>query len=62
MVEDLLTAVALLLVVEGIMPFASPGTMRRTLFRIVQHNDKTLRIAGLCSMVIGVLVLYVIRH
>jgi len=62
MVKPLLTAVALVLILEGITPFASPRAMRRTLFKIVQQNDKTLRIAGLSAMIGGVVVLYLVRN
>lgn len=59
---DLLAAVALVLVIEGIMPFLSPRTMRRWLFYVVQQNDKTLRLTGFVTMTMGVVLLYFIRH
>ncbi|MEX0386559.1 DUF2065 domain-containing protein [Spiribacter onubensis] len=59
--QDLLTAVALLLIIEGILPFVSPRTLRRALFSIVQHNDKALRLTGLGTMLAGVLLLYLVR-
>ncbi|MCS4505156.1 DUF2065 domain-containing protein [Arhodomonas aquaeolei] len=62
MLEDLLSALALILVIEGIMPFLSPRTMRRVLFQIVQHNDRTLRWTGLATMIAGVILLYLVRH
>ena len=55
----LLDAVALLLVLEGIMPFLSPSSVRRLLARLNELGDNTLRIAGLASMVAGVVLLYV---
>lgn len=62
MLQDLLSAIALLLIIEGILPFLSPSTTRRTLFQIVQQNDKTLRLTGLATMALGVVLLYLIRH
>jgi uncharacterized protein YjeT (DUF2065 family) len=62
MIEDLLTAIALMLVIEGILPFLSPAHTRRALFQIVQQNDKTLRLTGLATMAIGLTVLYLVRH
>ncbi len=62
MFNDLLSAIALLLVLEGIMPFLHPGALRRYLFQVVQQNDKTLRIAGLIAMSIGVGILYLTRQ
>ncbi len=59
--QDLLTAVALLLIFEGILPFLSPRNLRRALFSIVQQNDKSLRLTGMASMLAGILLLYLIR-
>jgi len=55
------TALALVLVIEGIMPFVNPGRMRRMLIMAAQLDDATLRIIGLTSMVIGVLLLYLVH-
>ena len=54
----LLDAVALLLVLEGILPFLSPSSVRRLLDRVNEMGDNTLRAAGLASMVAGVALLY----
>ncbi|MEX0430890.1 DUF2065 domain-containing protein [Spiribacter insolitus] len=59
--QDLLTAIALMLIIEGILPFLSPRSLRRALFSIVQQNDKSLRLTGLGTMLAGVLLLYLIR-
>ena len=62
MVHDLLVAVALLLVIEGLLPFVNPQGMRRALLMLSQLNDQTLRFAGLTSMVIGCLLLYAVNR
>lgn len=54
----LLDAVALLLVLEGIMPFLSPPSVRRLLERVNEFGDRSLRAAGLASMLAGVVLLY----
>lgn len=54
----LLEAVALLLVLEGIMPFLSPSSVRRLLERVNEFGDRSLRVAGLASMLAGVVLLY----
>ena len=59
--HEFLAAVALVLVIEGIIPFINPGAMRRALLKMVEINDQSLRFAGLTSMIIGVILLYVIR-
>lgn len=61
MTQDLVTAVALVLIIEGILPFLSPRTLRKALFSIVQNNDRSLRYGGLASMAAGLLLLYLVR-
>ena len=57
----LLDAVALLLVLEGIMPFLSPSSVRRLLARMNELGDTSLRVAGLACMTAGVVLLYLGR-
>ncbi len=59
--SDLLAAIALVLVIEGIMPFINPGGLRRALLMIAQMHDNTLRFTGLTSMILGILLLNLIR-
>ena len=59
--HDLLVALALVLVIEGIVPFVNPGAMRRALLALAQMNDNTLRFAGLTVMITGCLLLYALR-
>ena len=51
--NDLLNALALLLVFEGILPFLSPDGMRSMMTRMAQMDDRSLRITGLVSMLAG---------
>ncbi len=59
--SDLLAAIALVLVIEGLMPFINPAGLRRALLMISQMNDNTLRFTGLTSMILGILLLNLIR-
>jgi uncharacterized protein YjeT (DUF2065 family) len=59
--HDLLAAIALVLVIEGVMPFLNPEGMRRALSLLSQMSDNTLRFTGLTSMLLGVLLLYLIK-
>ena len=59
--SDLFAAFALYLVLEGIMPFMNPAALRNALARLASLSDTTLRIAGLVSMLIGVVILFVVR-
>jgi len=55
MAQTLFLAFALMLVVEGILPFLSPGSWRETMLRVAQMTDGQLRFLGLSSMLIGLL-------
>lgn len=59
--HDILVALALLLVLEGLLPFMSPGGMRQALLMMSEMNDHQLRIGGLSSMLLGVLLLYIVN-
>jgi uncharacterized protein len=58
---DLVAALGLLFVIEGILPFLSPGAIRRALGRISAMDDATLRIAGAASMLAGLALLWLVR-
>ena len=47
------TALALVLVLEGLFPFMSPGGWKRTFARLLDLQDGQLRFFGLCSMLLG---------
>ena len=53
------SALALVLVIEGLFPFISPGGWRRTFQRLLALEDGQLRFFGLCSIVIGLVLLWV---
>ncbi len=55
------SALALVLVIEGLMPFISPGHFRRTMAQVAQMPDGQLRVVGLFSMGVGLLLLYWVR-
>ena len=62
MSDDLLwSALALVLVIEGLMPAIHPGGWRRMFERILQLDDQQVRVAGLVSMVLGLMLLWGIR-
>lgn len=58
---EFLTAVALVLVIEGLFPLISPQAFRDSLRAIIGRNDQTLRIVGLSSMIAGALLISFIR-
>jgi len=58
---DLLAALALVFVLEGLLPFLSPGKWRDTVLSVVKFSDTQLRGIGLASMLAGVVLLYLVR-
>lgn len=58
LIHSLWLATALMLVIEGIMPFINPSAFRRTMLQISNMPDTQLRWIGLISMLIGLAILY----
>jgi uncharacterized protein YjeT (DUF2065 family) len=58
---DLLAALGLFLVLEGIAPFLNPQGVKRAFAKLLQVKDRELRIAGLGSMLVGVVILFLVR-
>lgn len=61
MSKTLLTALALVLVIEGILPFLIPALWREAFRRLTEMSDGQIRFVGLSSMVAGVLLLYLVK-
>ena len=51
-------AIALVLILEGLMPFVSPNRWRNMLEAVGQMEDRVIRNIGLSSMLLGVAILY----
>jgi hypothetical protein len=62
MSNTLLTALALMLVIEGLLPFLVPSLWRETFRRLTEMSDGQIRFIGLTSMLAGLLLLYVARQ
>jgi uncharacterized protein YjeT (DUF2065 family) len=56
-----LMAFALMLVIEGALPFLLPAAWRETFRRIIEFTDGQIRFFGLSSMLVGLLILYFAR-
>jgi len=61
MLNTLLLAFALMLVIEGLMPFLAPRVWRETFRRVTELSDGQIRFIGLSSMLVGVVLLTVFR-
>ena len=58
MLTIFLMAFALMLIIEGLLPFLAPNLWRDTFRRITQMSDGQIRFFGLTSMLIGLLLLF----
>jgi uncharacterized protein YjeT (DUF2065 family) len=61
-VNDFLTAIGLVMILEGIPYFALPDHMRRLVLHIVELPDSFLRRTGFFMMCLGLLVIYLVRR
>jgi hypothetical protein len=59
--STLLLAFALMLVIEGLLPFLAPRVWRETFRRVTEMNDGQIRFIGLSSMVIGAVLMALSR-
>ncbi len=60
--QDLFSALALVLVIEGLLPFLTPGGYRKILAGMLDMDDRKLRMMGLISMFAGLFFLYLVRN
>ena len=57
----LTVAIALVLIIEGMLPFISPNRWRNMLATVEQMDDRVIRNVGLGSMLLGVVLLYLVN-
>lgn len=54
----LITAIALVFIIEGVLPFIFPNFWRRVMSQAIQMSENHLRLTGLISMIIGLVLLW----
>ena len=59
--SDFIVALGLVFVIEGIVFAALPGPAKRALNSVMETPDNALRLVGLLSAVIGVIVVWLVR-
>lgn len=59
--EIFVPALALMLVLEGVLPFLAPAAWREAFSRMIRFSDGQLRFMGLVSMLAGLLILLLTR-
>jgi uncharacterized protein YjeT (DUF2065 family) len=58
---DFFAALAIVCIIEGIMPFLNPQGMKRLLTRIAAMEERELRLGGFFSMAVGLAILFLVR-
>jgi hypothetical protein len=58
--ETFLIAIALMLILEGMLPFLSPQTWREAFRKMIEINDHQIRFIGLTSMLVGLMLLLIV--
>lgn len=61
MSDSLFLAFALMLIIEGVLPFMAPSAWRETFTRLLQFSDGQIRFVGLASMLAGLILLMLSR-
>ena len=61
MLDYWLLGLAMMLVIEGLLPFLLPELWRETFRKLVTLSDGQLRFVGISSMLAGVILLYWIK-
>ena len=59
---ELGSALALVLVLEGLLPAILPATYKRSVLQLAMLNDNALRKIGIATMIAGAVLLYLIRN
>ena len=59
--SDLIVAIGLVLVIEGLLYAAFPNAMRKMVEDMTKLPDSNLRSVGLCALVIGVAIVWFVR-
>jgi len=59
--EDLFTALALVLVIEGVLYALFPAKMRYLISKMIEVQDTSLRRSGILAVLLGVAFVWLIR-
>jgi len=60
--DELFALIAILLVLEGLLPASSPQTWRNMLLKFINYSDNSIRAVGLSCMVVGAIMLTVVHN
>lgn len=60
--SELWSALALVMVIEGLLPAISPRGYRKAMLSMAQMDSRSIRITGLVTMIAGALFLYLLKN
>ncbi len=60
--SQILVALALVLVIEGVAYALFPGPLKRMMIAVLKAPEGTLRVAGLAAVVLGVALVWLVRQ
>tara|TARA_B110000503_G_scaffold102892_1_gene153664 strand:+ start:3521 stop:3715 length:195 start_codon:yes stop_codon:yes gene_type:complete len=61
LIQYLLVAFCLMLIMEGMLPFLYPQKWRKLVAQLAQISDRHMRLLGLSSMLLGLILLFLVR-
>ena len=61
MLNEFWIALCLVMIIEGILPFAAPKAWREAMRTAIEMDDRSLRLIGLISMLTGTGLLYIVN-
>ena len=59
--QQLLIGFALVLIIEGILPFLSPQGMKQLMKTMSEMDNHSIRVTGFVSMILGLILLYIVN-
>ena len=62
LLKSLLSALGLVLVLEGVLPFIAPQKWRQTILLLAGQKDNFLRKLGLVAMLVGLVIVIIVHH
>jgi hypothetical protein len=59
--SDFVVALGLVFVIEGLIFAASPGAAKNAMAHVIETADGPLRVVGIASAVVGVILVWLVR-
>jgi len=59
--NELLAALAIVCIIEGVMPFIHPTAVKHAMAKLATRGERELRLMGFFSILVGLLILFLVR-